>query len=64
MAVSVTDAAYTEQVYMNICNEISKAINEGDTDRAKAMADRAAIGRPKAIPKIDPPTEETTCQSS
>lgn len=52
--MAISDASYTEHVYVNVCNEIDKPISAGDVERAQAMAKRAALGRPKVI--LDPNT--------
>ena len=43
-----------EYMYTRVMNEIGKAIDDGDIDRANAMAKRGAVGKPKVFPKLDP----------
>lgn len=42
-----------EYLYRNVMHEIDRALLDGDTNRASAMAKRAATGRPKVLPKLN-----------
>lgn len=43
-----------EHIYRRVNHEITKALQDGDVERAHSMASRAADGHPKVMPKLDP----------
>ena len=60
--MSISAATDVEYIYTGVLDAISKALEEGDIDRAQAMAKRGAVGRPKIIANPNQaalPIEET-----
>lgn len=47
--MAISAATDVEYIYTGVLDAISKAIDEGDIERANAMAKRGAAGRPKVI---------------